>query len=171
MEVIEQDLGKAYYQKLLDIRELPIGDSVFFLIIEAKKEIKNEMGQIFFINNGLETPLDKARDFAELKKLSKKAFFFNNTLFNNAFANNVIKEGDLIKITKKANVGDVVQQKHGKKKINYFDYKVTICNKSLTMEQLTELIEHYESPESDYLELAVNEDEVWDELKDGFIPL
>lgn len=34
----------------------------------------------------------------------------------------------MIKITKKANVGDVVQQKHGKKKINYFDYKITICN-------------------------------------------
>ncbi len=129
MQVIEQDLGKSYYQKLLDIRELPIGQSVFFLIIEAKKEIKNEMGQIFFINNGLEAPLDKASDFADLKQLSKKAFFFNNTLFNNAFANNVIKEGDLIKITKKANVGDVVQQKHGKKKINYFDYRITICNK------------------------------------------
>ncbi len=86
------------------------------------------MGQIFFINNGLEAPIDKASDFDNLKLLSKKAFFFNNTLFNNAFNNNVIKEGDLIKITKKANVGDVVQQKHGKKKINYFDYKITICN-------------------------------------------
>ncbi|GAA8566984.1 hypothetical protein HpDR60_13540 [Helicobacter pylori] len=128
MQVIEQDLGKSYYQKLLNIRDLPIGDSVFFLILEAKKEIKNEMGQIFFINNGLEAPLDKASDFANLKLLSKKALFFNNTLFNNAFNNHVIKEGDLIKITKKANVGDVVQQKHGKKKINYFDYKITICN-------------------------------------------
>lgn len=171
MEVIEQDLGKAYYQKLVDIRELPIGESAFFLIIEAKKEIKNEMGQIFFINNGLEAPLDKASDFANLKKLSKKAFFFNNTLFNNAFANNVIKEGDLIKITKKANVGDVVQQKHGKKKITYFDYKITICNKSLTIEQLAELREHYDSPESDYLSIPVNENEVWDEAKDGAIPL
>ncbi|WP_161593922.1 hypothetical protein [Helicobacter pylori] len=79
MQVIEQDLGKAYYQKLLDIRELPIGDSVFFLVLEAKKEIKNEMGQIFFINNGLEAPLDKASDFAHLKQLSKKAFFFKTT--------------------------------------------------------------------------------------------
>ncbi|MGL2717725.1 hypothetical protein ACQJ79_07570 [Helicobacter pylori] len=105
MQVIEQDLGKSYYQKLLDIRALPIGDSVFFLILEAKKEIKNEMGQIFFINNGLEAPLDRASDFANLKLLSKKAFFFNNTLLNNAFDNHVIKEGDLIKITKKANVG------------------------------------------------------------------
>ncbi|WQY83234.1 hypothetical protein E5L63_03085 [Helicobacter pylori] len=77
----------------------------------------------------------------------------------------------MIKITKKANVGDVVQQKHGKKKINYFDYKITICNKSLTMEQLAELKEHYDSPESDYLELAVNENEVWDESTDGEIPL
>lgn len=171
MEVIEQDLGKAYYQKLVDIRELPIGGSVFFLIVEAKKEIKNEMGQIFFINNGLEAPLDKARDFSHLKKLSKKAFFFNNTLFNNSFNNNIIKDGDLIKITKKANVGDVVQQKHGKKKINYFDYKITICNKSLTIEQLAELIEYYDSPESDYLEIAVNENEVWDEDKEGAIPL
>lgn len=171
MEVIEQDLGKAYYQKLLAIRELPIGEAVFFLVIEAKKEIKNEMGQIFFINNGLEAPLDKASDFANLKKLSKKAFFFNNTLFNNAFNNHVIKEGDLIKITKKANVGDVVQQKHGKKKINYFDYKITICNKSLTMEQLVELREHYDSPDSDYLDIAVNEYEAWDEAKDGAIPL
>lgn len=171
MEVIEQDLGKAYYQKLVDIRELPIGESVFFLIIEAKKEIKNEMGQIFFINNGLETPLDKAIDFDNLKKLSKKAFFFNNTLFNNAFNNNVIKEGDLIKITKKANVGDVVQQKHGKKKINYFDYKITICNKSLTIDQLAELREYYDSSESDYLDLVVNENEVWDEDRDGAIPL
>lgn len=171
MEVIEQDLGKAYYQKLVDIRELPIGESAFFLIIEAKKEIKNEMGQIFFINNGLEAPLDKASDFANLKELSKKAFFFNNTLFNNAFATNVIKEGDLIKITKKANVGDVVQQKHGKKKINYFDYKITICNKSLTIEQLVELRQHYDSPESDYLDMLANENELWDESKDGAIPL
>ena len=168
MEVIEQDLGKAYYQKLVDIRELPIGESVFFLIIEAKKEIKNEMGQIFFINNGLEAPLDKASDFDDLKKLSKKAFFFNNTLFNNAFANNVIKEGDLIKITKKANVGDIVQQKHGK---NYFDYKITICNKSLTMEQHNELRKYYDSPESDYFALPFNGEEVWDEVKDGVIPL
>ena len=171
MQVIEQDLGKSYYQKLLDIRELPIGDSVFFLILEAKKEIKNEMGQIFFINNGLEAPLDKASDFDHLKLLSKKAFFFNNTLFNNAINNNVIKEGDLIKITKKANVGDVVQQKHGKKKINYFDYKITICNKSLTMEQLAELKEHYDSPESDYLKIEAHENEVWDEATDGPIPL
>ncbi|GAA7835726.1 hypothetical protein HpCOL21_15440 [Helicobacter pylori] len=44
------------------------------------------MGQLFFINNGLETPLDIASDFDELKKLSKKAFFFNNTLLNNAFS-------------------------------------------------------------------------------------
>lgn len=160
MEIIEQDLGKAYYQKLLDIRELPIGHSVFFLIIEAKKEIKNEMGQIFFINNGLEAPLDKASDFDHLKNLSKKAFFFNNTLFNNAFNNGVIKEGDLIKITKKANVGDVVQQKHGKKKINYFDYKITICNKSLTMEQLAELKDHYDSTDSDYLDLPIPDKEL-----------
>ncbi|GAA9538483.1 hypothetical protein BTM478_15470 [Helicobacter pylori] len=83
MEVIEQDLGKAYYQKLLNIRGLPIGGFFFFLVIEAKKEIKNEMGQIFFINNGLETPLDKASDFANLKQLSKKAFFFNNTVTTN----------------------------------------------------------------------------------------
>ncbi|GAA7826163.1 hypothetical protein HpCOL2_08900 [Helicobacter pylori] len=129
------------------------------------------MGQIFYINNGLETPLDKASDFAHLKLLSKKAFFFNNTLFNNAFNNHVIKEGDLIKITKKANVGDVVQQKHGKKKINYFDYKITICNKSLTMEQLADLKEHYDSPASDYLNIEANENEVWDEAKDGPIPL
>ena len=171
MEVIEQDLGKAYYQKLVNIRELPIGESAFFLIIEANKEIKNEMGQIFFVNNGLEAPLDKASDFANLKELSKKAFFFNNTLFTNAFANNVIKEGDLIKITKKANVGDVVQQKHGKKKINYFDYKITICNKSLTMEQLSELRQHYDSPESDYLDMPANENELWNEPKDGAIPI
>lgn len=171
MQVIEQDLGKSYYQKLLDIRDLPIGDSVFFLVIESKKEIKNEMGQIFFINNGLEAPLDKAIDFDNLKLLSKKAFFFNNTLFNNAFDNNVIKEGDLIKITKKANVGDVVQQKNGKKKINYFDYKITICNKSLTMEQLAELKEHYDSPASDYLDIEANENEVWNETTDGPIPL
>ncbi len=171
MEVIEQDLGKAYYQKLVNIRELPIGESVFFLIMEAKKEIKNEMGQVFFINNGLESPLDKASDFDNLKKLSKKAFFFNNTLFNNAFDNHVIKMGDLIKITKKANVGDVVQQKHGKKKINYFDYKITICNKSLTMEQLAELREHYDSPDSDYLSIPANENEGWDESKDGAIPI
>ena len=39
------------------------------------------------------------------------------------------------------------------------------------MEQLAELREYYDSPESDYLELAVNEDEVWDEAKDGAIPL
>ena len=129
------------------------------------------MGQIFFINNGLEAPLDKARDFADLKKLSRKAFFFNNTILNNAFINNVIKEGDLIKITKKANVGDIVQQKHGKKKINYFDYKITICNKSLAMEQLAELREYYDSPESDYLDTLVNENEAWDETTDGPIPL
>lgn len=160
MEIIEQDLGKAYYQKILDIRELPIGHSVFFLIVEAKKEIKNEMGQIFYINNGLETPLDKASDFEALKKLSKKAFFFNNTLLNNAFNNGVIKEGDLIKITKKANVGDVVQQKHGKKKINYFDYKITICNKTLTIDQLAELREHYDSSDSDYLDLTIQDKEL-----------
>ncbi|GAA7764935.1 hypothetical protein HpCOL17_17960 [Helicobacter pylori] len=129
------------------------------------------MGQLFYINNGLETPLDKASDFDNLKLLSKKAFFFNNTLFNNAFNNNIIKEGDLIKITKKANVGDVVQQKHGKKKINYFDYKITICNKSLTMEQLAELKEYYDSPASDYLSIEANENEVWDEAKEGPIPL
>ncbi|WRG47135.1 hypothetical protein FNE01_00975 [Helicobacter pylori] len=76
MQVIEQDLGKSYYQKLLDIRDLPIGQSVFFLIIEPKKEIKNDMGQIFFINNGLEAPLDKASDFANLKQLSKNLFLF-----------------------------------------------------------------------------------------------
>ncbi len=77
----------------------------------------------------------------------------------------------MIKITKKANVGDVVQQKHGKKKINYYDYKITICNKSLTMEQRAEIRDYYDSPESDYLEIAVNENEVWDEKRDGAIPL
>ena len=39
------------------------------------------------------------------------------------------------------------------------------------MEQLTELREHYDSQESDYLELAVNENEVWNEATDGDIPL
>lgn len=50
------------------------------------------MGQLFFINNGLETPLDIASDFDELKKLSKKAFFFNNTLLNNAFNKEGLQE-------------------------------------------------------------------------------
>ncbi|GAA9656688.1 hypothetical protein HpHCM49_11330 [Helicobacter pylori] len=39
------------------------------------------------------------------------------------------------------------------------------------MEKLAELKEHYDSPESDYLELAVNENEVWNEATDGEIPL
>lgn len=152
MEVVEKDINASFNQKLVDIRELPIGESVFVYIIEPQKEIKNEVGQVFFVNNGLEAPLDKAMDFKHLKQISKKCFFFSNTLITNAFNQGHIKEGDLIKITKKANVGDIVQQKHGKKKINYYDYKITNCNASLTMGQLIELKGHYSSVESDYIE-------------------
>lgn len=152
MEIIEEELNGSYLQKLVDIRELEIGASAYVFIVEPQKEIKNEMGQVFFVNNGLECPLDKAKDFKHLKSLSKKCFFFSNTLITNAFNNGNIKEFDLIKITKKANVGDVVQQKHGKKKINYFDYKITNCNKTLTMEQFAELKAHYASSDSDYID-------------------